>query len=162
MNREKRERVFPGYRRCTGLIRLLSVTLLLALAAAAELGGAPASIQDDQAQMKATRRVISTGLFETHEIQSPTGTVVREYVSPAGVVFGVSWNGPFMPDLRQLLGRYYDIYVHATVPEGRGRGPLSIEEGGMVIETGGHPRSFHGRAYLPAMLPAGTTADVIK
>jgi hypothetical protein len=32
------------------------------------------------------------------------GALIREYVSFAGRVFGVSWKGPSLPDLPQLLG----------------------------------------------------------
>jgi hypothetical protein len=38
----------------------------------------------------------------------PRGTTAREYVSPSGQVFAVSWQGQAMPDLGQLLGSWAD------------------------------------------------------
>jgi hypothetical protein len=49
-----------------------------------------------------------------HELQAPTGTKVREYLGNDGKVFAVSWQGPFRPNLRQLLGAYYDTYMKAA------------------------------------------------
>ena len=46
-----------------------------------------------------------------HEITTPSGTVVREYVSPDGKVFGVAWRGAFLPDFQQILGSYYGEFA---------------------------------------------------
>jgi hypothetical protein len=41
------------------------------------------------------------------------------------------------------------------------RRSLRIETSGLVVETEGHMRAYIGRAYLPAMIPAGTpTSDL--
>ena len=40
-----------------------------------------------------------------------SGTLVREYVSQDGTVFGAGWSGPRMPDLAELLGSYFPQYV---------------------------------------------------
>ncbi|HEX7288324.1 MAG TPA: DUF2844 domain-containing protein [Candidatus Angelobacter sp.] len=142
---------------------LAIIMIVLAPAARAELGGNVSSIQADQERMKGTVRVTSTMQFTVHEIQTPNGTVVREFVSPAGMVFGVAWQGPWMPDLRQLLGTYFEQFVKAAQQsKGRGRGPLSIQENGLVVETGGHARSFFGRAYLVPMMPPSVRAEAIQ
>src|SRR5258708_9113167 len=39
------------------------------------------------------------------------GTVVNEYVGSDGVVFGIAWQGPRIPDLPTLLGSYFPQYV---------------------------------------------------
>ena len=129
--------------------------------AQASLGGVEATVQADQQQMAATQRVLRPGPYTLHEMQTPTGTTVREYVSPAGMVFGVAWQGPAMPDLRQLLGPYFQNYVGA-VTQRKARGPVVVEEPGLVVHSAGHMRAFVGRAYIPEALPQGMSADSIR
>lgn len=139
-----------------------AASILTGLPAGAELGGNVATIQADQEHMKGTRRVISNAAYSVHEIQASTGTMVREFVSPAGTVFAVAWQGPWTPDLRQLLGSYFDQYTQAVQNKRARRAPVSIQEDGLVVEAGGRMRSFSGRAYLPQMMPQGVTAQAIK
>jgi hypothetical protein len=94
-----------------------------------------------------------------------TGTAVREYIGADGTVFGLAWSGPRMPDLQALLGSYFPQYasgvkaLHAAHP---GRGPVAIEQPGLVVHSGGHMGSFFGGAWLPGALPAGMTGSDIK
>jgi hypothetical protein len=150
-------------------MRLIGVALLVfALPAMAELGGSVSSIQADQEHMKGTRRVTTTAAYSVHEIQASTGTMVREFVSPSGTVFAVAWNGPSTPDLQQLLGTYFGQYTQAIQDKDKrteqrtARGRLSIRQEGLVVEAGGHMRSFSGRAYLPQMMPQGVASGAIK
>ena len=136
--------------------------LLISMPACAELGGDVSTIQADQEHMKGTRRVSATTAYSVHEIQAATGIKVREFVSPAGTVFAVAWEGPSTPDLRQLLGRYFDQYAQAIQNKRAGRAPLSIHDGTLVVEAVGHMRSFSGRAYVPAMVPQGVAPETIK
>src|SRR5215475_5595250 len=82
-------------------LRLLLPSVLLALAfpAWASLGDNVTSVQNDKAHMKGSMRSVATQRYVKHEIQVPTGQVVREFVSLEGTVFGVAWEGPFQPDL---------------------------------------------------------------
>lgn len=144
----------------------LLVGTVVALAPAiafAALGDNVASIQADQARMKGAIRIHTSQTYTVQEISAPSGTVVREFVAPSGDVFAIAWQGPFMPDLHQLLGSYFDQYSQAA--QGRARRarrvPLSIQEPGLVVQTGGHMRAFTGRAYLPDKLPDGVTAEAI-
>ena len=85
----------------------LGIALLarsVAMPAFAALGEDAASIENDRAQMKGQSRLTSVAGYSVQEIQLPSGTVVREYVSSGGKVFAVSWRGPVIPDLRQTLG----------------------------------------------------------
>jgi hypothetical protein len=142
----------------------MAAVAMLALAgpAGAELGGNVATIQADQEQMKGTRRITATADYSVHEIQTASGATVREFVSPAGTVFGVAWKGPWKPDMRQLLGPYFDQYVEAIQSKRPRRGPVSIREPGLVVESSGHMRSFSGRAYLPQMTPQNVDPATIK
>lgn len=142
---------------------------LSALPAWAALGGSIASVQADQVHMQGTVRRTASASYTVHEIQSASGIVVREYVAStgesAGTVFAVAWQGPWPPDLRQLLGSYFDQYMQAARAQSAarvGRRPLLIEEPGLVVQIGGHPRAFVGRAYVPGMLPAGVRAEEIR
>lgn len=117
----------------------------------------------DGAHMKAAVNVSPGARYSIHEMRSPDGTRVREFVSPAGHVFGVSWQGPHIPDLRQLLGEHFDEYMQEAERPGRAhRGVLHIETQDLVFESGGHMRFFSGRAYLRSELPDGADADAIQ
>jgi hypothetical protein len=145
---------------------LLSATMLvIALPAFAGLGEAASSVQADQAHMQGSLRTTQTEACTVHEINSPTGTVVREYVSTSGKVFAVAWQGPWPPDMRQILAGYFEQYqqaVQAQASTRAGRRPLLIEQPGLVVQSGGHMRSFAGRAYIPEMLPQGVSKEEIR
>jgi len=146
-------------------IRLLLPSVLLALAfpAWAALGDNVTSVNNDKAHMKGTLRSVATQHYVKHEIQVPSGQVVREFVSPSGSVFGVAWEGPFQPDLQQLLGSYFEPVKQAVTAQQRhGHGPIFVETSGFVFQQGGHARSFHGRAYVPAMVPQGVDVTEIQ
>jgi hypothetical protein len=131
----------------------------------ASLGGDFASVQDDQVRMQASLQTTSNDLYSIHEIHVPNDVIVREFTAPGGKVFGVAWQGASRPDLRQLLGVYFDSFAKdaQTQKAGRvGRGPLVIQQAGLVVEMGGHGHSFFGRAYDPRMVPAGVPAEEIR
>jgi hypothetical protein len=143
----------------------LFVMIVLPFPLLASLGSDVTSVQADLAKMQGTLRTSSSDAFTVHEIQTSTGVAVKEYVSPAGMVFAVTWQGPYHPDLRQLLGAYYDQYtqaVQAQRAQRHGRGPLLIQQTGLVIQITGHTRSFVGKAYVPQMLPAGIHPEEIR
>lgn len=156
----------------TAVVRLqlagvIFLALALALPAFATLGGDELSVEADRTQMKAVEAVKVTKAegYSVHEIKAPTGTIVREYVSSEGRVFGVAWSGPFIPNMQQLLGSYFQQYsagVKAHHEAAHGRQPLSIQEPGLVLVNTGHMRSFHGRAYDPGLLPQGVTANAVR
>lgn len=147
------------------IMKGLFIILVLPFPLLASLGGDATSVQADQLKMQATLRTTSANSYTLHEIQTPAGVAVKEYVSPAGKVFAVTWQGPFHPDLRQLLGTYFDQYVQAVQAQQaqrRGNGPLLIQLPGLVVQITGHLRSFHGRAYVPQMLPSGVHAEDLR
>jgi len=142
-----------------------SLLMLVSLPAFAVLGGDESSITTDAAQMKATVRVTPSDAFAVHEAKAPDGQVVREYVSPAGRVFGVAWQGRSIPDMRQLLGAYFQQFsaaAQAAKVGHPGRRPLNIQLPGLVVQTAGHMRSFYGRAFDPGLLPQGVHEDEVR
>ena len=148
------------------VVARLAVVALLSLAvmcpAHAALGSSEASVFADQAQTSATLRTVSGANYTMHELQAPSGTVVREYVAPTGTVFAVAWQGPSMPDLRQLLGAHFDEYVAAVAARRTVRGPVSIQLPGLIVQSGGRMRAFAGKAYVPDSLPQGVSADDVR
>ena len=154
--------------RARSIVCNLMATLIIlgtAFPACASLGGDTASIQADQTHMQGTRTTKSAGAYEVHEIQAATGTVVEEYLSQDGKVFAVAWHGPRLPDLRQLLGGYFEQYrAAAQSPSGMRmvHKPIMIALPGLVVQIGGHIGAFSGRAYVPETLPAGVRAEDIQ
>jgi Protein of unknown function (DUF2844) len=137
--------------------------LALPLSASATLGESSTSTETDRVSMKATLRMLPSAKYTVHEIQTPSGTTVREYVSLAGTVFAVAWQGPVMPDLRQTLGGYFDRYTAATAAgKHASHRHIAVRESDLVVQSNGHMRSFSGRAYLPQLLPQGVAIEEIQ
>jgi len=142
---------------------LALVTVVSSTPALAALGGDVSSVQKDRARFKASLQLSPAAHHSVHELKAPTGTVIREYVTTDGRVFGVTWQGHWRPDLRQLLGPYFADFQQAAKAKRTGRnGPLSSRSSRLVIEMGGHPRAFRGRAYVPDLVPADVPEDEIQ
>jgi hypothetical protein len=140
--------------------------VLLGLAALqpawAALGEPQASIQADTRRLKAAvPRVLAGSAYTVHELQDAVGGTVREYVSPAGVVFALTWSGAFKPDLQQLLGRYFGTYSGAPRSAGSDRNHLALDTDSLVVRAGGRQRGFFGSAWAPALVPAGVDPAVL-
>jgi len=139
--------------------------LLFATPVFAELGGNVSSVQSDQAHMKAATVQVTRGAsYNVHEMKAAGGTAVREFVTPGGQVFGIAWAGQFRPDLKQVLGNYYEQFLAAASKNKRSGhgGSLTIEEPGLVVQMAGHQRYSVGRAWIPNMLPQGVQTAEIK
>jgi hypothetical protein len=138
------------------------LTLALGPPAGAALGERAETVEADRVHLKGALRIASADRFAIHEIQTPEGGKVRELVSPGGVVFGVAWEGPRIPDLRQLLGSHFDAYTEAARTKRSRRGPLVLELPGLRFESYGHARAFGGRALVPELLPPGVDANEVR
>jgi hypothetical protein len=157
--------------RGTGLILLAGLvfsSLVLPFRAAAALGGDVTSVEADQQQMKAKRAVQASAKYSVHEITTPYGTVVREYVGPDGKVFGVAWRGPFLPNFQQLLGDSYGTFAQAAQdarsaqPRRSRNAPLAVQKPDLVVRSTGHMRAYVGQAYIPGMIPQGVDVQEIR
>lgn len=137
---------------------------LLTVQAFAALGGDASSVQADQVHINSSLRSMQMPAYTIHELRTPGGMLVREFASTGGRVFAVSWKGPSPPDLRQLLGSHFeDFHQAAEAQRGRGpRGVLFIQQNGLVVQMGGHMRSYAGRAYLLDQVPSGVRADDLR
>jgi hypothetical protein len=104
----------------------------------------------------------SSAAYTVEQISTPRGEAVKEFLSPSGTVFAVTWRGPRPPDLSQLLGSYFANYQTAVASQRPQRGHLRIQSPNLVVESGGHERDLRGRAYDPSLLPPGVSVDEIQ
>ncbi|CAB3794267.1 DUF2844 domain-containing protein [Pararobbsia alpina] len=149
--------------------------LWLPLHAFATLGGNAASVDADRtalgtavataASTTVAAPAAASATLPGANVQTLTlssGTVVREYVSATGLVFAVSWQGPVLPQLKQLLGPdNFAQYINAQ-SRGGSQGFAGVDLPNLVVNSGGHMGAFFGRAWLPQSLPAGITAQDIQ
>lgn len=132
--------------------------------ALATLGESVDSVESDREALTAVRGASTARSgYTIHEIKTDSA-VVREYVSPAGIVFAIAWNGLVHPDLTELLGAYAGEYEEALrqAPRKRGRRQLQVKANRVVVEKWGHIRDLKGRAYAPDLIPPGVSLDAIQ
>jgi hypothetical protein len=153
-----------------------ALSVCAAAPAYAVLGGDPMSAPQGATSANAVARAAvasgasnaSSTSASNYTVRSTTlasGTVINEYLSSEGVVFGIAWHGPRVPDLASLLGSYVPPYqqgLKAQRAARGGRGPVSVQDSGLVVESSGHMGAFAGSAYLPQSLPAGVSASDIQ
>ncbi len=143
---------------------LLVATLAIARPVQATLGEPADSIETDSRAISAVRNAAMARAGYTVRVIASDSVTVREYCSPSGIVFGIAWNGLIHPDLTTLLGSYSEEYQKALRqnPRKPGRRFSLVKTDRIVVEKWGHMRNLQGRAYVPALIPPGVTADEIK
>lgn len=149
-----------------GMKGFWGIMLILLLGAApgwAALGEPESSVNADAQILRGQMREEVHPDYRVHQITDAAGDVVREYVSPAGKVFAVSWQGPFIPNMQQLLGASFPyLEQYAQAQTGRRGGPLMIQKDNFVFSSGGHMHGYHGRAYLVNLLPTRLSPEVVQ
>jgi hypothetical protein len=141
------------------LLVAFGVTPWCVAPARAALGGDAASVTSDADALHGVIHSTPLQQYDIHEITSDNGMRLREFVSRNGVVFAVTWSGPAMPDLQKLLGTSYQTYTTAVAAASHSglKHSQRIATSDLVVESDGHMRAYSGRAYLPALIPAGTS-----
>jgi hypothetical protein len=157
-----RTAISRGARQALPVLTVALIAVLSPRIAPAALGGNVATVEADRAHMKAAVRKSQAAGYEVHQLVTPEGTTVQEYVAPSGTVFAVSWRGPFMPDLRQTLGSYFEVYRNAPRTAGSTRSRAAIDQPQLVVHSQGHMRYYAGIAYVPSLLPSGVTPDELR
>ena len=163
---------YVRFGRCRAILLGLGFTFSAA-GAMATLGQAPsltaptaAAATVPVAIQLAAKPTTQNALFTVHESQFENGTLVREFANTAGQVFAVSWRGPVLPNLSDLLGNYFSSFkqqVDQARAMGKRGGPVNLESADLVVRSNGRMRSFFGHAYAPALIPAGVTIqDVLQ
>jgi hypothetical protein len=125
--------------------------------ARATLGGDGASVDANSHALAAARVVQKIATGEQHKLALPSGTVVREYLSSGGAVYAVTWRGPRVPDLRELLGTYFTQMTRRAMRGGRHVASFSGND--LEVRAAGHGHSFAGRAWVPSLVPSGVVVD---
>ncbi len=109
---------------------------LWSAAASATLGEPESSLTAETQLNRASIKQSDYGSYRVHQMQLPSGTVLREYAGPDGKIFAVSWNGPFIPNLRQSLGSYFAEFA-AEAPAAHGnRKHLEVRQADLVVGVG--------------------------
>jgi hypothetical protein len=131
--------------------------------ASATLGEPEVSVQTDSEKFNGSIKVSEHASYRLHEIQLPSGTLLKEFVGADGNVFAVVWSGPRAPNLRQAMGRYFDEFTTAAAktmhPD---HNHLQIQQSDLVVQSSGHMRALSGRAYLPQAIPSGLSLGEIR
>lgn len=130
--------------------------------ASATLGEPESAIATETQLSRASVKRSDFGSYRVHEMQLPSGTLVREYAGLDGKVFAVTWNGPFIPNLKQSLGAYFDEFAAGAATAHGTRKHLEVREPDLVVLEGGHMRAHHGLAYLPQALPSGVSVGDLQ
>jgi len=144
------------------ILRILLALIVGALPAWAALGEYEGSVDLDQRILRGGVSAQTRAGYRFHEITTPEGAVIREYVSPEGRVFGVSWHAHFIPNLQQLLGSYFPRVEEAGGAKTQRGGPLVIRSEDFVYFSAGRMMDFRGVAYVPALLPQNVRAEVVR
>jgi hypothetical protein len=124
----------------------------------AALGQYEGSVSLDQQVLRGELRQEIHAGYKVHQIVTADGAAVREYVSPDGKVFAISWHARYIPNLQQLLGSYFTQVQQAAQSKVGHSGPLVVNTGDFVFFSGGRMMSFHGSAYVRSLLPKNVTA----
>jgi hypothetical protein len=136
--------------------------------AMATLGQAPTAVMvsPKSTTVAAAKRLAAmattpSSSYTIHETSLENGTTVREFSTPAGVVFAATWRGPVLPDMGTLLGDYFKIFK-AETDHARAlgkRGSVNIQRSNLVVSSGGRMRNFFGYAYAPGLIPTGVNVN---
>jgi hypothetical protein len=153
------------------ILFFLTTTLVVVFApstlplAWATLGQSATSVEVDRAKLNGKHQHRGELGYSVNTIKV-AGMEIMEYVSSDDVVFAVVWKGTGVPDLKLLLGEYYEEYRQevdaARNRSPRVREPFKMKSNRLVVERAGHSRSLWGRAYLPSHLPAGIKPEDIQ
>ena len=146
------------------ILSALLVLVLVSVPAWAGLGQPEASVTSDQLHMKSEHRVQDLQAYKVHELANTEGAVVREYVSPDGTVFGITWQGRSTPDMNQLLGNYVNNFQTATRDQTqiRQRRGIAIRTSDFVYSNFCRLGVCSGSAYAPKLLPSNVSAEVMR
>jgi hypothetical protein len=132
--------------------------------AGAHLGGDLGGVGADALKLQGAVSSSTLVDYDVQQIAAAAGGRLSEYVTRGGVVFAVSWSGPAPPDLTQLLGPYFAEYAAGltSLDHPGSKRSVRVVTPTLIVESSGHLRAYTGRAYLPALVPAGVALANIR
>jgi hypothetical protein len=158
--------IFPSPAHAAALRASVLVALCAACPAWADLGGGVADIQGEQLRMHATRSVATTlQPGSVHELRLADGSSVRQFVNAQGVVYAITWSTRAKPNFAQWLGRHATDFDAAAAAAPRTPGikrSAFVDQGDLVVQSGGRLGAFVGKAWLKSQMPAGSDANAIR
>ena len=150
-------------RRASVVASVASWSLCASPLALAGLGGSLDSVRSDRVAMKAQLGAAqSSAAYSMQTLQLPSGTLLREYVSVGGTVFGVAWSGPTIPDLRTALGSYFPELASAASTRRGNHHEFALNGTDLIVQSSGQMGAFSGRAYVPSLLPQNVSPSDIQ
>ena len=156
MNISALQQIF--YRIAMSLVVMTASTLCWA-----ELGANKTEPVKDGLRLQHLQLRTTDDQYSVQELTLESGTLVKEYINASGQVFGVSWQGPFKPDLRLFLG---DATLNRLNPSRNHKildhHHASIVSPDLIIMSKGMGRSFFGKAFSPNLAPASLGIDQIQ
>ena len=146
---------------------IFSVFVHPAWAALGQMSAKPVAVSPSpSARMLALAPALKHASYTVEETQLENGTSVREYATPAGLVFAVAWQGPVLPDLSVLLGNYFNAFKLETDQArllGRRGAPVDMFRDTLVVRSNGRMRNFFGHAYATDLVPSGVSVkDILQ
>ncbi|CAB3681025.1 DUF2844 domain-containing protein [Paraburkholderia rhynchosiae] len=145
---------------CTQVIAASAMalaTLCGSADACAELGGVMPLTSNAHAPAPSS---LMNGALRVRTSTDAGNTIINEYAASTGEIVAYTWQGPTMPDLVALLGKYAGSYRAGAAAQADSNLHASrVVRPDVVVESGGPMRSYAGRAWLPGALPPGVTPD---
>lgn len=124
----------------------------------AGLGDAADSVNADRIRMHAHHSVAVLPQYAVHDLQSPDGARIQQFVGGDGKVFAVVWHTLSKPDLSGLLGSSYPSYSQSAREAAQRAGiQRRFRHVGMdvVVQSTAHLNVFSGYAFRQSLLPPG-------
>jgi len=144
------------------ILRILLTLMMGSVPAWASLGDDVSSVNADQNVLQGQIRIeVHTG-YELHQITTPDGSIVKEFVSPQGRVFGIAWQGHGIPNLQQLLGSYATQLRQGQRTHVVPRRAVLIQGDDFILSSFGQFHFFRGRAYVPSLVPNNVSPEVVQ
>lgn len=123
---------------------------------------------DSDGTTLAAPRSLMNGALQMRTLTDAGNTTINEYAASDGRIVAYTWQGPTMPDLNALLGKYLNSYRAAAddpSDTANGNGNLHASRRvrpDVIVESGGPMRSYTGRAWLPGALPPGVNIENLQ
>lgn len=132
------------------------LAFLIPLQAQAALGDTEQGIEQERLHFGMHRAIERHALHKRHTLEDYNGSRVHQYVGAHGLVFAVTWQTPFKPDLSKLLGASHAGYAHAiqaATHKGGIQRQFVHQEGDTVVVSTAYLNKHAGYAYRRSLVP---------